>query len=87
MDYERLVYFKLNKIDHESFEYALNIIKECHPKLLMGDRELPPIFVVLRPHLGLGHDVSNEYITDLKISRVDELLKIAKMNNIDIRNY
>lgn len=84
MDYERLVYFKLNNIDHESFEYALNIIKE-YPKLLMGDRELPPIFVVLRPHLGLGHDVSNEYITDLKISRVDELLKIAKMNNIDIR--
>lgn len=84
MDYERLVYFKLNNIDHESFEYALNIIKE-YPKLLMGDRELPPIFVVLRPHLGLGHDVSNEYITDLKISRVDELLKIAKMNDIDIR--
>ena len=28
MDYERLVYFKLNNIDHESFEYALNIIKD-----------------------------------------------------------
>lgn len=84
MDYERLVYFKLNNIKRESFEYALNIIK-AHPELLRGNRELPPIFVVLRPHLGLGHDVSNEYVTDLKISRVDELLKIAKMNNIDIR--
>ena len=84
MDYERLVYFKLNNIAPDSFEYALNIIKE-NPELLMGDRELPPIFVVLRPHLGLGHDVGNDYVTDLKISRVDELLKIAKMNNIDIR--
>ena len=84
MDYEKLVYFKLNNIDRESFEYALNIIKE-YPELLRGNRELPPIFVVLRPHLGLGHDVGNDYVTDLKISRVDELLKIAKMNNIDIK--